>query len=218
VNLTAGGDAFNPASAETTITVREYRQPRGTVEANPAQIKAGDKSTVSSNFQGQCGGPIQAATYEASEGTMQGDQFDSSSIQWDTSNNAEQKKSVTITAKAADNRSTRFRHSRRSKWFAPRWRVMPVRLPDVLFSAGSSRVNNCGKQFCAEQVRYYERIIGHGCSGGPFVQRRDERETGGGTRFQCSSGYHGRNGRLPVDSTDPSASEFAWRRAEWRIV
>jgi len=167
VKLTAGGDAFNPASAETTITVREYRQPRGTVEANPAQIKAGDKSTVSSNFQGQCGGPIQAATYEASEGTMQGDQFDSSSIQWDTSNNAEQKKSVTITAKAADNRSVGSATTEIEVVRAAV--VMPVRLPDVLFPAGSSRVNNCGKRILLEQLRaYYERdssgtvvLVGH---------------------------------------------------------
>jgi len=170
VKLTAGGDAFNPASAETTITVREYRPPTGTVQASPAQIRAGDKSAVSSNFQGQCGGPIQAATYEASEGTMQGDQFDSSSMQWDASNNAEQRKSVTITAKAADNRSVGSANTAievvRAAVAIP---VMSVRLPDVLFPAGNSRVNNCGKRILLEQLRaYYERdssgtvvLVGH---------------------------------------------------------
>jgi len=167
VKVTVGGNAFNPASAETTITVREYQPPTGTVQANPAEIHAGDKSSVSSNFQGQCGGPIQAATYEASEGTMQGDQFDSSSMQWDTSNSAEQRKAVTITAKAADNRNV---GSATTTIEVVRPAVaMPVRLPDVLFPAGSSRVNNCGKRILLEQLHaYYERdssgtvvLVGH---------------------------------------------------------
>jgi hypothetical protein len=105
VKLTTGGEGFNPASAETTVTVKEYLPPTGTVQANPSMIRSGDKSVLSSNFMGQCGGPIQPATYTASEGSIQGDQFDSSTIQWDTSNNAEQRKTVTITAKAADNRN-----------------------------------------------------------------------------------------------------------------
>jgi outer membrane protein OmpA-like peptidoglycan-associated protein len=174
VKLTAGSETFNPASAEATITVREYRPPTGTVQANPAQIQAGDKSAVTSDFQGQCGGPIQAATYEASEGTMQGDQFDSSSMQWDASNNAEQRKSVTITAKAADNRSlgsanTAIEVVRAAVVMPVR---LPVRLPDVLFPAGNSRVNNCGKRILLEQLRaYYERdssgtvvLVGHSSS------------------------------------------------------
>jgi opacity protein-like surface antigen len=156
VKLTTGGDAFNPESAETTVTVHEYQPPTGTVQANPALIHAGDKSAVSSNFTGQCGGPIQAATYEASEGAMQGDQFDSSSIQWDASNNSEQKKTVTITAKAADNKSVGTATTTID--VVKSAVIMPVRLPDLLFPANSSRVNNCAKRILLEQLRaYYER-------------------------------------------------------------
>ena len=167
VKLTTGGDAFNPQSAETTITVREYKPPTGTAQANPAEIKAGDKSTVTSSFQNQCGGPIQPATYQASEGAMQGDQFDSSSMQWDASNNSEQRKTVTITANAADNRSAGTATT--TVDVVKGAAVMPVRLPDVLFSPNSSRVNNCGKRILLEQLRsYYERdssgtvvLVGH---------------------------------------------------------
>jgi outer membrane protein OmpA-like peptidoglycan-associated protein len=167
VKLTTGGDAFNPQSAETTVTVRAYQPPTGTAQANPAEIKAGDKSTVTSSFQNQCGGPIQTATYEASEGTMQGDQFDSSTIQWDASNNAEQRKTVTITAKAADNKSVGTATT--TVDVVKSAVVMPVRLPDVLFPDNSSRVNNCGKRILLEQLRaYYERdssgtvvLVGH---------------------------------------------------------
>jgi hypothetical protein len=179
--LTTGGDAFNPQSAETTITVREYKPPTGTAQANPAEIKAGDKSTVTSSFQNQCGGPIQPATYQASEGTMQGDQFDSSSMQWDASNNSEQRKTVTITANAADNRSAGTATT--TVDVVKGAAVMPVRLPDVLFSPNSSRVNNCGKRILLEQLRsYYERdssgtvvLVGHQAAdekGGNLSQSR----------------------------------------------
>jgi len=167
IGLTAANDKFNPASAKTTIVVHEYVPPSGTVEANPSQIAAGDKSSITSRFTGQCGGPIQAARYTASEGSIVGDQFDSSTIQWDTSNNAEQRKTVTITAKAADNKSegtatTQIEVMRKAT-------AAPIRLPDVLFSKNSSRVNNCGKRVLLEQLRsYYERdssgtvvLVGH---------------------------------------------------------
>ena len=167
VKLTTGGEAFNPQSAETTVTVREYKPPTGTAQANPAEIKAGDKSSVTSSFQNQCGGPIQTATYEASEGAMQGDQFDSSTMQWDASNNAEQRKTVTITAKAADNKSVGTATT--TVDVVKSAVVMPVRLPDVLFPDNGSRVNNCGKRILLEQLRaYYERdssgtvvLVGH---------------------------------------------------------
>ena len=50
--------------------------------------------------------------------------------------------------------------------------ISPIRLPDVLFSANSARVNNCGKRILLEQLKaYYERdsggtvaIVGHSSS------------------------------------------------------
>jgi hypothetical protein len=85
-----------------------------------------------------------------------GDQFDSSSVQFDTSNNAEQRKTVTITAKASDNKTegtatTTIEVIKKSS-------AAPIRLPDILFSRNSARVNNCGKRVLLEQLRsYYER-------------------------------------------------------------
>ncbi len=104
VKVTATGGAFNSASAETSITVLEYKPPTGTVTANPAEIHVGDTSALSANFTGQCGGPIQAPTFTASEGTVNGDRFDSTGVVFDPANNGEQRKTVTITAKAADNK------------------------------------------------------------------------------------------------------------------
>ena len=104
ITLRVGGSNFIPASANTTITVREYHPPTGTVQANPAEIIAGEKSVISASFQGQCGGPIEPPVFYASEGSVQGDQFDSAGVQFDPNNHAEQRRTVTVTAKASDNR------------------------------------------------------------------------------------------------------------------
>jgi outer membrane protein OmpA-like peptidoglycan-associated protein len=171
VAVKVNGNEFNPASAETTINVREYQPPTSTVQANPAEIHFGDMSTISANFTGQCGGPIQPPTFTASEGTIQGDQFTSASMQFDPNNKAEQRKTVTITAKAADNKSTGTATTTIDvvKEATP---AAAIRLPDVLFPQNSSRVNNCGKRILLEQLRsYFERdpggtvvLVGHSSS------------------------------------------------------
>ncbi len=161
------GDDFNPASASTTFTVREYRPPMGTVSANPSVLRIGDKSALSSSFQGQCGGPIQPATYEASEGSVQGDQFDCSTVQFDANSSTEQRKTITITAKASDRRS--LGTATTTVECVKAASATPVRLPDVLFADDNARVNNCGKRILLEQLKaYIERdptgqvvLVGH---------------------------------------------------------
>ncbi len=170
VELVVSSAAVNAASAQTTITVREYRAPTGTAQASPAEIYFGEKSTLSASCQGQCGGTIQAPTFTASEGSVQGDQFDSTGVQFDASNNAEQRKAVTITASCADNRSTGTATT--TITVIKKAVITPIRLPDVLFDANSARVNNCGKRILLEQLRaYFERdsagkvvLVGHASS------------------------------------------------------
>jgi hypothetical protein len=106
VGVTAGGAEYRPASTEVSITVLEYQPPTGAVQANPDQIYVGEQSTLIAAFQGQCGGPIQAPVFTASEGTVRDSQFDSSSVQFDPSVRSEQRKTVKISATAADNRTS----------------------------------------------------------------------------------------------------------------
>lgn len=170
VALTVSGATVNAATAQTALTVREYRAPTGTAQADPAEILAGEKSTLSASCQGQCGGTIQAPTFTASEGSVQGNQFDSTSVQFDASNNAEQRKAVTITATCADSRSTGTATT--TITVIKKAVITPIRLPDVLFDANSARVNNCGKRILLEQLRaYFERdsagkvvLVGHSSS------------------------------------------------------
>jgi outer membrane protein OmpA-like peptidoglycan-associated protein len=157
IKVAVGGPNFNTASAQTQITVKPYIAPTATVNASPAQITVGDKSTISASCSGQCGGPLRAPTFAASEGSIQGDQFDSSSVTFDGSSNGEQRKTVTITASCADDKNT---GSATTQVEVLR-KATPIRLHDILFSKDSARVNNCGKRVLLEQLRsYYERDTG----------------------------------------------------------
>ena len=167
IAATAQGDIYNPATAETTVTVLEYRPPSGSVTANPARVEVGERSSLSASFSGQCGGPIGAPNFEASEGSIVGDQFDSSTVRFDPASNSPQSKTISITAKASDNRNvgTATTNIEVTKPAV----VAPVRLPDVLFDMNSARVNNCGQRILLEQLRAYSErdpggtvvIVGH---------------------------------------------------------
>jgi hypothetical protein len=101
---------------------------------------------------------------------VHGDQFDSTGVRFDPANNAEQRKTVTITAKAADNRSVGTATTTID--VIKQAVIAAIRLPDVLFQANSARVNNCGKRILLEQLRaYFERdstgtvvLVGHSSS------------------------------------------------------
>ena len=153
VGLHVNGANFNPASAETTIVVREYHPPTATAQADPVEIYAGEKSTLSARCQGECGGPLQAPAFTSSEGSVQGDQFDSTGVQFDPANNGEQRKTVTITAKCTDNRSVGTATATVTVIKKPM--ITAVRLPDVVFSHNNARVNNCGKRILLEELRGY---------------------------------------------------------------
>jgi hypothetical protein len=105
VALRLSGTSVNPVSAARSITVLEYQPPTGTASASPARVKLGEKSQLSASFEGQCGGTIQAPTFTASAGSIHGDQFDSRNVFFDPSERKALRKTVTITASAADNRS-----------------------------------------------------------------------------------------------------------------
>jgi outer membrane protein OmpA-like peptidoglycan-associated protein len=192
VKVTATGNTFNPASAETSITVLEYLPPTGTAMANPSQIHAGETSALSASFHGQCGGTIQAPTFTASEGTVNGDQFDSSSLVWDASITGEQRKTVTITAKAADNKSVGTATTTIEVIKSP----APIRLPDVLFPKDSARVNNCGKRILLEQLKaYYQRdstgtvvLVGHQSSDETNTNLSQERAMNAAAVITAGSG------------------------------
>ncbi len=154
ISISANGPNFNPAQADTNITVLPYTPPTGNVTASPAQIEYGQTATLASNFQGQCGKcAIQTPTYTASEGAVNGNQFESTGIQFNPNSNTEQHKTVTVTATASD--CTSNGTATTTIDVIKPATIAPVRLPDVLFNRNSARVNNCGKRVLLEQLRAY---------------------------------------------------------------
>jgi DNA polymerase III psi subunit len=152
IGLKATKAGYNDGTAETTVTIKDYQPPSGTVTASPAEIWVGDKSTLSANFTaGQCGGPLQPPQFTASEGTVTDSTFDSSSISFDPSDNSEQRKTITITAKVSDGKGigsadTQIVVKRKAN-------IVAKRFPDILFTENSARVNNCGKRLLLEELK-----------------------------------------------------------------
>jgi outer membrane protein OmpA-like peptidoglycan-associated protein len=150
MKVTAAG--FNDAFAETPVTVLEYRPPSGTLQVSPTEIWVGEKATLSANFNpGQCGGALKPATLSASEGTLSGVNYDSSGIQFDPSNNSEQRKTITIAANVADDKSSASAEA--SLVVKKKAAIMAKRLPDIVFPTGSERINNCGKRVLLEELK-----------------------------------------------------------------
>jgi outer membrane protein OmpA-like peptidoglycan-associated protein len=115
-------------------------------------------------------------------------------VQFDASNNAEQRKTVTITAKAADNKSEGTATT--SVEVVKKAVVAPIRLPDILFSPNSARVNNCGKRVLLEQLRaYYERdnsgsvvLVGHQSQDEKSADLSDQRALNSAAVITAGSG------------------------------
>jgi outer membrane protein OmpA-like peptidoglycan-associated protein len=112
--------------------------------------------------------------YTASEGTVSGNTYDSSSVAFDMSNRLKQQtKVVHLTATASDPRGgTGVGMTDVTVTLSPEAR----RLDDIIFPANSARVNNCAKRLLMEQLTPMLRddpnatviLIGH----------RDEKEKG----------------------------------------
>jgi len=152
IGLTVTAAGYNDATANTTVTVLGYRPPSGTVQINPSQIPAGTTATVNANFTpGQCGGSMRGPVITASEGSIRGNTFDSAGIQFDPSNNSAQQKTVRVTAQVADDRGPTSAEG--TVVVTKAAALQATRLPDIIFPAGSSRVNNCGKRVLLEDLK-----------------------------------------------------------------
>jgi hypothetical protein len=141
---------FNNGSGSTTVNVREYRAPTGSVTASPSTIPVGGTSSLSSTFNGQCGGAIKPATYTAAEGSISGDTFNSGGMTVPPGS----QRSVTVTATTTDEKGGR---GTATTTVTVTNAALPMftRLPDILFAPGSARVNNAGKRVLLEQLKTY---------------------------------------------------------------
>jgi opacity protein-like surface antigen len=152
IGLRVTAPGYNEASADASVSVREYTPPTGTLTVSAPEIYVGDKVTLTANFTpGQCGGPLGPPSFTASEGSISGNQFDSTGVRFDPPGPTEQRKTVTFTAKVSDPRGSGTAEN--SVIVKQRAALAPIRLPDILFTEGSDRVNNCGKRVLLEDLK-----------------------------------------------------------------
>ena len=150
VGLTVSAPEYNDSTSQTTITVRPYRPPSGTLQANPREIWAGEKATLAANFSpGECGGNLGQPSYTASEGSVAGNQFDSSEVRFDPAATSEQRKTITLQAKVSDDKGSGTAQTS----VLVKKQALARRLPDIIFPNGSARVNNCGKRVLLEELK-----------------------------------------------------------------
>ena len=152
IGLSATAPDYNSAMTKATVNVLSYRAPTGNLRVSPPEIWVGEEATVTASFApGQCGGSLRAPEFSATEGAMRGDRFDSSGVQFDPSNTSEQRKTVTLRARVMDQRGPTAAEV--SVVVKKRAAVAAKRLPDIVFPANSSRVNNCGKRVLLEELK-----------------------------------------------------------------
>ena len=152
IGMKVTAEGYNDASTETTVSILPYQPPSGTLQVSPAEIWAGEKATLTPNFSaGKCGGTLKPATFTASEGSVTGNEFDSSTVQFDPSSNSEQQKTITIAANVSDDKGS---GSAEGRVVVKKKEVVTAkRLPDIVFPVGSARVNNCGKRVLLEELK-----------------------------------------------------------------
>ena len=149
ISVRVNAEGYNPGSGSTTVTVRPYGTPRGTVSASPNEIFVGETSSLSSNFTDDCHGNI-TTTYSASEGTVSGSTYNSSGVQFDASIHGPQQKSVTITANATGPGGT----GTATTTITVKKRADEAKhVGDILFRLNDARVNNCGKRLLLEELK-----------------------------------------------------------------
>ena len=150
VGLTVSAPDYADLSRETSIVVRPYRPPTITLDASPREIKAGDKANISVNVSpGDCGGNPGAPVVTASEGTVNGNVFDSADVRFDPTAPGEQRKPVTLQAKVSDGKSG----GTAIATVVVTRQAVARRLPDIIFPNANARVNNCGKRVLLEDLK-----------------------------------------------------------------
>ena len=165
--------APNAAAPVTrTIAVRSRPYVRPTLQATAvgqSEVPRGGTATLSATAQGDCGGAL-TYTWAASEpgltqtpGTPQQATFNTQGVGFGPATDREEIKQVNIVATVRD---TRGGTASATVPLTIRKPAELVRLPDILFTSGSSRVNNCGKRILLEEVFPQNPVQQpYGCSG-----------------------------------------------------
>ena len=148
VKVTAG-DA-TATSTPVTVRIKDYHAPTVQFSVSPTTIPLGAKAELNATANGsECGG-VTSISFAASEGSIGGNTYDSTGVQFDMSNRSKsQTKVVHLTATATDAKGgTGSATADLNVTLNPEAR----RLDDLVFPFDSARVNNCGKRLLLEEL------------------------------------------------------------------
>lgn len=141
VTVTAGGAMAS--SGPVNVLVRTLTPPTIQFAVNPSTIAYGDRLPLNAQATGsECGGPA-TIRYTATDGTITGTTFDSSSMTFNPNGAGQQQKVVTITATATD---TKNQTASANANVTVTYKV-PASRQDIVFPNRSSRVNNAAKRY-----------------------------------------------------------------------
>jgi outer membrane protein OmpA-like peptidoglycan-associated protein len=161
-----------PVTRNITVRVRPYVRPA--VQASvtgPAEVRRGDTVTLTATGQGDCGGALTYA-WSVPEGAVtptanapQRATFDTRNVSFSPVADRDEVKQVNASVTVRDQRGASATAQVSLNVRRP---AEIVRLPDVLFTSNSSRVNNCGKRVLLEEVfprirsgAYTVVLVGH---------------------------------------------------------
>ena len=174
ITVTVSAPGSSETSNPVSVRVKNYAPPTVRFTLSRTTIAFGDKLPLDATAApSECGGSV-SIRYTASDGSISGNVFDSSSMAFDPSNRLKQQtKVVHLTATATDQKGGT---GSASADLTVTLSAQARRLDDIIFPNMSARVNNCAKRLLLEQLTPMLRddpnatvvLIGH----------RDERERG----------------------------------------
>jgi outer membrane protein OmpA-like peptidoglycan-associated protein len=167
----AGSSAM---SGPVTVGIQASGPPMVQFSIPQSTIALGDRITLNAMAEGTpCTNPV-TVRYTASAGTIMGNVFDSGSVPMDLTNRLKlQTQPVTITAIATDKNGT---EARANATVTVTLKPEARRFDDIVFPAGSARVNNCAKRVLLEQLAAVARDNPDGKV--IFIGHRDESDRG----------------------------------------
>jgi hypothetical protein len=181
VTVTATSGSDSKTSAPVDVRVKSSAAPTVQFSLSQSSIAYGDRVPLSATATGSdCTDPV-TVRYTASEGTVTGNNYDSSGVAFDMNNRLhEQNKTITLTATATD---AKGQTARATANLTVNLTPQAKRYDDIVFPNNSARVNNCGKRILLEQVTPDIRndpgarviLIGHRDNGERVALRLDDK-------------------------------------------
>jgi outer membrane protein OmpA-like peptidoglycan-associated protein len=209
-DTTTGALAAAPVTVTQTIAVRPYVRPTIRVTAGAAEVDSRGTVPVTAVVAGDCGGAL-TTTWTASEGRITGTgttaTFDASTVTFPATGAGDQVKQVTVTANVRD---TRNGAATATAPISVRKRAEATQLFDILFTAGSAVVNNCGQRILTDDVYpqfrngYTVVLVGHTDASDRNAANLDRNRAYNVGRLLATGG------RSPNNKIDPNNIRVEW--------